>query len=178
MNDVEFLKEADKGYTGTLITGSSTGGLTVTVDATAKTFTITAGAASWAACGLAVGDSVTFTGFADGGNNSTFVATTIVGLVLTCSAAAGLVDVVADGGVTAFVSTKLVYTGAGKLGRLRVETGAITITPKDNTTAIWGTVDSTAELVLCETPLRFNTSLKLTFSATGSAYVLYRGRIT
>jgi hypothetical protein len=65
-------------------------GVTITVDATGKTYTRNQG--SWIDDGFVVGDSVTFAKFASAGNNGAKVASTVEALVLTCSAATGLVD--------------------------------------------------------------------------------------
>lgn len=73
--------------------------LTITVDATGKTFTRSSG--SWIVDGFLAGDTATFAGFADAGNNGAFVASTVAALVLTCSTATGLVNVSAASDVTA-----------------------------------------------------------------------------
>lgn len=65
-------------------------GLTITVNATGKTFTRNQG--SWITDGLAIGNSITFAGFASAGNNGAKVASNVAALVLTCGADAGLVD--------------------------------------------------------------------------------------
>jgi hypothetical protein len=64
-------------------------GVSVIVNASAKTFTRASG--SWAEI-LKVGSLVTFTGFLNTGNNSTFTASTVTDLVLTCTTATGLVN--------------------------------------------------------------------------------------
>jgi len=74
-------------------------GLTITVDATGKTFTRSSG--SWITDGFIAGDTVVFTGFLDAGNNAGFVASTVAALVLTCATAAGLVNVTDAAGVSA-----------------------------------------------------------------------------
>ena len=74
-------------------------GLTITVDATGCTFTRSSG--SWIADGFVSGDSITFAGFADAGNNAAFVASGVEALILTCSTATGLVGVVDATGITA-----------------------------------------------------------------------------
>jgi hypothetical protein len=65
-------------------------GLTITVDATGKTYTRSSG--SWVDDGFVSGDSVVFAGLSSAGNNGAKVASTVAALVLTCSTAAGLVD--------------------------------------------------------------------------------------
>lgn len=74
-------------------------GVTITVDATGKTFTRSSG--SWVTDGFVVGDSITFAGFANAGNNGAKVASTVAAQVLTCSAATGLADEAAVPDVTA-----------------------------------------------------------------------------
>lgn len=70
--------------------------------------------------------------------------------------------------------TATVKATPGQLALLHVVTGAITVTPKNNTLAIWDAVASTADLNLTRTPIQFGTSLKLTFSGDGNAWVLYK----
>jgi hypothetical protein len=65
----------------------------ITVAAAGKTFTRGSG---WIADGFQVGMSVTFAGFVNGGNNGTFVVTSLTDTVMTCSAAAGLVNETAN----------------------------------------------------------------------------------
>lgn len=76
----------------------------ITVDAGAKTFTRAAG--SFLTDGVEVGDKITFSGFAEAGNNGTFIVTTVIALVVTCAAAAGLVNE-AGGGDEAFTTPRL-----------------------------------------------------------------------
>ena len=74
-------------------------------------------------------------------------------------------------------TTQTVYTGRCTFAWLRVLTAIITVTPKDNTTAIFDAITSAAELDLSHTPLKVETSLKLTFSAGGTAWVVYKPRV-
>lgn len=70
--------------------------------------------------------------------------------------------------------TKTVKATAGKVARIRVVDGAITVTPTDGTNAAWGALTNAAELDLGGTPMQFTTSIKLAFSAAGSAWILYK----
>jgi hypothetical protein len=74
-------------------------GLTITVDATGKTFTRSSG--SWITDGFLAGDSITFAGCSAGGNNGAKIASNVAALILTCSTAMGLVDVTDAADVTA-----------------------------------------------------------------------------
>ena len=62
----------------------------------------------------------------------------------------------------------------GKVARIRVVTAAITVTPKDGANSAWGALTNAAELDLGGTPMQFNTDIQLTFSAAGSAWILYK----
>ena len=66
------------------------GSATVTVAATGKTYTRSAG--SFLTDGHAVGDYVQWSGFTNAGNNITVKITTLTATVMTCSGATGLVD--------------------------------------------------------------------------------------
>ena len=148
-------------------------GLTVTVDEAAETLTRSTG--SFITDGIAVGDLVTTTGFANGANNTTFLVTAVAALVLTVDDSGDvLVDVTADEGVGVNPLTKMVYDGRCLLGLIRVNTAVITVTPKNDTTALWGTIIDDAEFDIGCTPLYVNTSLKATFSADGSAWFFYK----
>ena len=70
--------------------------------------------------------------------------------------------------------TIAVKAAAGKVARIRVMTAAITVTPKDGATAVWGALTNAAELDLGGTPMQFDTSINLDFSAAGDAYILYK----
>lgn len=65
-------------------------GETVSVAASGETFTRSAG--SFITDGFQVGDKVTWSGFVNSGNNSTFVISSLSATVMTCSTATGLVD--------------------------------------------------------------------------------------
>jgi len=76
--------------------------------------------------------------------------------------------------IVAAAETKAVKASAGKVARIRVITAVITVTPKDGATAAWGALTNAAELDLGGTPMQFNTSINLEFSAAGEAYILYK----
>ncbi len=83
------------GGIGAVALGDTGAALTITVAAGAKTFT--RGAGDFIADGIKLGDTVVTSGFTNGGNNGTFVVTTITTTVLTFSAATGLVDETGNG---------------------------------------------------------------------------------
>lgn len=98
-------------WTGTNWVRPSTGTLTtVAVNSGAKTFTRTGG--DFTADGFQVGMTAVWSGFANGGNNGSFVITTLTSTVMTCSAAAGLVTESAGASVSA-VSNVWAHTTAG-----------------------------------------------------------------
>lgn len=68
---------------------------TIAIVASTKTFTRADGG-SFITDGFAVGDFIRTSGFTAGGNNSTFVISTIAALVITCTTATGLVDEAAN----------------------------------------------------------------------------------
>lgn len=70
--------------------------------------------------------------------------------------------------------TKTVKATAGKVARILVVTGAITVTPVNGSTAAWDALTNAAELNLTGTPMTFSTSIKLTFSGAGDAWILYK----
>ena len=82
------------GITATAL-GDTGGALTITVAATGKTFTRSAG--DFIVDGIKLGDTVVTSGFSNGGNNGTFVVTAATTTVLTCAAATGLVNEVGGG---------------------------------------------------------------------------------
>ncbi len=173
MSSTDRLTEiVEKGYTASLITSTTVAGITCTVVAATKTVTRTAG--SWVTEGIAIGDILTFTGFASASNNVAYTVSTVSALTLTGTTAAAMANVTEDAGVQYVPSTKAVDMGAGHLDILKVNTGAITVTPYDDTTALWGTVASTADLNLYCAPIRYGVALKLVFSADGNAWVLYK----
>jgi len=69
---------------------------------------------------------------------------------------------------------KTVKATAGKVARIQVVDAIITVTPTDGSTAAWSALTSAAELDLGGTPMQFNTSIKLSFSAAGTAWILYK----
>jgi hypothetical protein len=75
--------------------GDTGASLTLTVAASGKTFTRSAG--SFISDGIKLGDTVVVSGCVNAGNNGSFVVTVITSTVLTCAAAAGLVDEVVGG---------------------------------------------------------------------------------
>jgi len=72
------------------------------------------------------------------------------------------------------VETKTVKATPGKIARIKVVTGAITIIPKNGTTAIWDAIDNTAEFNQVGSPIQCNTSINLTFSGAGDAWIIYK----
>lgn len=70
--------------------------------------------------------------------------------------------------------TKTVKATAGKVARIKVLDAVITVTPVNGSTAAWDALTNAAELDLTGTPMSFNTSIKLTFSAAGNAWILYK----
>ncbi len=83
----------------------------------------------------------------------------------------------ADKVSAASAMTVTVYTGRCTLAWLRVLTGAITVIPKDNATALFDEVTSAADLNLSFCPLKVGTSIKLTFSGAGTVWVIHRARV-
>ncbi len=69
--------------------------------------------------------------------------------------------------------TMTAYAAPCRFGWLRV-LGAINVIPKDNTTAVWDAVTAALDLDISRTPIKIATSLKMTFSAAGSCWVLYK----
>jgi hypothetical protein len=165
----ELLKD---GWKAKKITAASLSGLTCTVVAATKTVTRASG--SWITDGISVGDIVTFTGFADSENNIDYTVASVSALSLTGTSAAAMKNVTADEGVAAAPLTKAVNMGPCKLGMLKVVTEVITVTPYNGTSAKWDAVASTAVLELQPCPIAIGTSLKLLFSADGSAWALYK----
>ena len=77
---------------------ATTGALSIEVNATTKSFIRTTG--SFLNDGFYVGGTITTTGFADAGNNSTFIVSAVTALQITCSTAVGLVTKAAATGKT------------------------------------------------------------------------------
>jgi len=148
-------------------------GLTCTV--VADDMTIARSSGSFISDGIEVGDLITTTGFASAGNNDTFEVTGVTATILTVDdSEEGLVDIEDDSGVSINPLTKQVYNGRCLLGRIRVNTDTITVTPKDDSTELWGTVIDDSEFDIQGTPLLVINSLKATFSGDGNAWFLYK----
>jgi hypothetical protein len=156
--------------TSTTLTG-------ITCDVVAATKTVTRAAGSWITDLIEVGDILTFSGFADAKNNVAYTVSTVSALTLTGTTAAAMANATADEGVQAIPATKCVHVGKGKFDILTVVTGAVNVTPYDGTTALWGTVASTADLNLYCAPIQYDTALKLLFSADAVARILYKAEI-
>lgn len=169
MTPIEFSLQ---GWAAKKIAFSSIAALTITVAATAKTMTRSAG--SWITDDVEVGDKLTFTGFAAGGNNGTFEVTEMTATVLTLGNATGLVDVTNDTPIAAHIGDRLVHAGPSLLGGIRVITVGDDVTPHDSAVALWDAVDSTADLDIGCTPLRCNTSLRVACTTPAEAWVLYK----
>jgi len=163
------------GWSATLI--ASTTVAAMTCDVVAATKTVTRAAGSFVSEGIAVGDILTFTGFADAGNNIDYTVVTVSALTLTGTSAAAMTNVTADGGVQYVPSTKCVHIGKGRFNQLRVNTAIITVTPKDGTAALWGTLTSAADFNAYCASIGYSNSLKLTFSADGNAWVFYKASV-
>lgn len=173
MNAVEIIeKEIGRGWVARKLTSATLSGITADVDAAAGTVTRSSG--SWISDGLAVGDIITFTGFADAENNVAFTVTAVTALVVTGTTAAAMKNVAGDSGVGGGIRTKAVTASRCRMGILKVLTGSITVTPKNDTEAVWDGVASTADLEIQPCPIEIGSALKLTFSADGSAWVLYK----
>ena len=69
---------------------------------------------------------------------------------------------------------KAVKATPGKVVRIRVVTNGINVIPKNGDDAAWGALTDAAELDLGGTPMQFDTSISLDFSAAGSAWILYK----
>jgi hypothetical protein len=70
--------------------------------------------------------------------------------------------------------TKTVKATAGKVARIKVLDADIAVTPVNGSTAAWDAITNAAELDLTGTPMSFPTSIKLTFSKAGNAWILYK----
>ena len=94
----DFTECSGSGYASKSLTRANynsavtpaSGTITVAVDASLKTFTRSAG--SYITDGFFVDQTVDWTGFTNGGNNSSFVISTLTATVMTCSTATGLVN--------------------------------------------------------------------------------------
>jgi len=87
-------------------------GLTVTVASAASGFTFTRSTGSWITDGVAVGDIITFGGFAAVGNNASFQVTALTALAVTCGNATGCTAVVSDTDVTATTGADYLKVGS------------------------------------------------------------------
>lgn len=87
-------------------------GLTVTVASAASGFTFTRSTGSWVTDGVAVGDIITFGGFAAVGNNASFQVTALTALAVTCGNATGCTAVVSDTDVTATTGADYLKVGS------------------------------------------------------------------
>lgn len=70
--------------------------------------------------------------------------------------------------------TIVVKATPGKVARIRVVDGGITVTPKDGANAAWGALTNAAELDLGGTPMQFDTNISLEFDGPGRAFILYK----
>lgn len=121
---VDYDFSGTPNWTGTNWVRPVTGTLTtVAVDSGAKTFTRTGG--DFTADGFQVGMTVTWTGFTNGGNNGSFIVTTLTNTVMTCSGAAGLVTEGAGASVSASsnVWSHLVGANATTLANVNLDLG-------------------------------------------------------
>jgi len=87
-------------------------GLTVTVASAASGFTFTRSTGSWVTDGVAVGDIITWGGFAAVGNNKSFQVTAVTALAVTCGNATGCTAVVSDTDVTATTGADYLKVGS------------------------------------------------------------------
>jgi hypothetical protein len=162
-----------KGWLSKKVTKTALTGLTVTVDADARTLTRDSG--DFGTDGIEVGDIITTTGFENVGNNDDFEVESVSGDVLTLKDPdENLVDVTDDTGVGVDPATKAVILSRCLLSRVKVLTDVITVTPKDDDTARWDTIIDDSEFDIGCTPLLFVNSLKATFSDDGSCWFFYK----
>lgn len=70
------------------------------------------------------------------------------------------------------VEVKTVKTTKGKVARIYV-TSAINVTLRDNTTDKWSAINNTT-VDFSNCPIQCNTSIKLSFSGAGDAWIIYR----
>lgn len=87
---------------------TSTGGISLAVDSSAKTFTRTVG--SFVTDGFVVGQIINTGGFTNAANNGAFVVSAVSALVLTCSTATTLVTEAASAGRSIAVDTNPSFT--------------------------------------------------------------------
>lgn len=112
----EDLMAAAIGHSTTWATVTYTGStaLTIDVDATLKTFTLSTG--TWYSKNVRVGDRITFSGFTNAGNNSDFVVTNLNDGVLTAGEAAGLVTESGTGDEAFTATTAITQIKCGTTG--------------------------------------------------------------
>lgn len=67
-----------------------------------------------------------------------------------------------------------IYEGTCLLGGIFVETPDISVTPKDDTDEVWAGMTSLLGLHNFFHPIAITTSLQLSFSAAGSAWVIWK----
>jgi hypothetical protein len=68
--------------------------------------------------------------------------------------------------------TKTVKSSSGKVARLLVN-GNYNVTINDDTTAKWAVINNTS-IDFSNSPIKCGTSIKLTFSGAGSAWIIYK----
>ncbi|KNY26330.1 hypothetical protein [Pseudobacteroides cellulosolvens] len=68
--------------------------------------------------------------------------------------------------------TKTVKTSAGKVAKILVN-GNYNVTLNDDTTAKWAAINNTS-VDFSNCPIKCDTSIKLTFSGAGSAWIVYK----
>lgn len=116
----------------------------VAVDSVAKTFTRAAG--SFITEGFIAGALITTSAFTNPGNNGTFVASAVTGLVLTCAAAVGLVTEAATGTNRTITSPSIITPASYATSGFGTSLGAWDGTFGDRVT---GTID---QKVWCDNP--------------------------
>ncbi len=165
----EFVSQ---GWTAENIVIETDSAIECDVVAATGVFTRTAG--DWSAK-VSVGDKVTFTGFAAGGNNGEKTVSAVGVLTLTTSDISGLVNVTNDSGVGYIVTNKLIQTGRYLVGRVHSVTASKTVSLLDGTTTKWATILSAAPLDVGSTPIRMSTSIRLVSAADiASLNILYK----
>ncbi len=75
---------------------------------------------------------------------------------------------------TGGAETITVKDSPGKVARIIVNTGGINVTPVDGVANAWTALTDAAELNLAGTPMQFATSIRLSFSDDGTAWILYK----
>ncbi len=165
----EFLSQ---GWTCENIVIETETGMTVDVVAATGVYTRAAGDFRTT---VFVGDKITFTGFAAGGNNGEKTISAVGELTITTSDIAGLVNVTNDTGVAFIVTNKLVQTGLYLVGRVDPVTASKTVNLVDGSTTRWATILSAAPLDVGSTPIRMDTSIRLVSAADiASLNILYK----